>query len=217
MLGERRQIGGIAGFGRQGDIEVAGPLVQRIVGRAMHREGGDPRLLLEDRCGAVALMDVEINHHRPADAAFGEQQPGRDRDVVEHAKASTVLGEGMVAAAGGVAGQAVLERQAGGQHGAAAGRLGAGGDRGRDRQADPARDRGRHPLGQDRLDIGWRMDQLQPGCRSRHGRMDLSRLDQAARQQMRHELAEFLHRKSVPGRQRCHIRGMMDDRQHAAW
>ena len=67
----------------------------------------DPAIIGEDRRRAVALMHVEIDHQCPPDAALLEQHRGRDRDVVEQAKAGAVVGEGMVAAACGVAGEAV--------------------------------------------------------------------------------------------------------------
>ena len=73
----------------------------------MEREGEGFRLALEDRGGAVALMDVEIDHQRPLDQPLLAQNADRDGDIVEEAEARAMIGEGVVAAAGGVAGEPV--------------------------------------------------------------------------------------------------------------
>ena len=112
VLGEQGQIGFVLEPGLERQIQIARPLVQREVGPAVHREGEHAVVALEDRGGAVALMDVEVDHQRALDPAVGEQHPGRDRDVVEHAESRALLGEGVVAAARGVAGKAMLEREA---------------------------------------------------------------------------------------------------------
>ena len=52
-------------------------------------------------------MDVEINHQRPLDQPVLAQNADRDGDIVEEAEAGAMIGEGMVAAAGGVAGKPV--------------------------------------------------------------------------------------------------------------
>ncbi len=72
-------------------------------------------------------MDVQINHQHLADRALRQQPPRGHRHVVEHAEARPGVGLGVVAAAGGVAGDPVRQRQAGGRQGAADRRLGAPG------------------------------------------------------------------------------------------
>ena len=99
--------------GGHADIEIAGFLGRRIVGLAVEREGEDRRLVLEDRRRAVALMDVEIDHQRALDQPLAPQHADRDGHIVEEAEARAVIGEGMVAATGGVAGQPVLQREVG--------------------------------------------------------------------------------------------------------
>jgi hypothetical protein len=60
-------------------------------------------------------MDVEIDHQHLPHRPLGQQPPRRHGHIVEHAEPRPALGVGMVAAAGGVAGQAKLQGQAGGQ------------------------------------------------------------------------------------------------------
>ena len=103
----------------EGEVEVAGLLAQREVGGGVGREGEHPRIAGEDRRGAVALVHVEVHHQQLAHQAFGQQHPGGDRHIVEDAEAAAVVGEGVVGAAGQVAGQTVLQRQTGREHGAA--------------------------------------------------------------------------------------------------
>ena len=116
---EHRVIDPIAGAGRDADVEIARLLGWRVVRLAVEREGEGLRLVLEDRGGAVALMNVEIDHQRPLDQSFLTQDPDCDGDIVEEAEACAVVGEGMVTAAGRVAGQSMLERETAGEHGAA--------------------------------------------------------------------------------------------------
>ena len=91
-----------------------------------------------DRSGAVALMHVEIDHQDAAHGALVEQHPGRHRDVVEDAEPGTAIGERVVTAAGGVAGEASIEGEAGGEQCSGSGRPGPGHDLGRERQAQAA-------------------------------------------------------------------------------
>ena len=116
---DRRQIGLVLQAIGEGQVEVAGLLAQREVRGGVGREGEHARIAREDRCGAVALVHVEVHHQQLAHQSFGEQHPGGDGHVVEDAEAAAVVGEGVVGAAGQVAGQAVLQRQAGREHGAA--------------------------------------------------------------------------------------------------
>ena len=91
----------------------------------MHREGEDARLVGKDVGGAVALMDVEIDDQHASDEPLGEQQRGRDADIVEGAEPRALAAPGMMAAAGGVAGESRGERQPGGHDGACRGQAGA--------------------------------------------------------------------------------------------
>ena len=66
-------------------------------------------------------MDVEIDHHDAVDQPFAQQHARGYGDVIENAETGAVGGERVVAAARGVAGEPVLEGEAGGQHGTAIG------------------------------------------------------------------------------------------------
>ena len=100
---------------------------------------------------------------RRARQPLGEQHAGGDRDVVEHAEPDTEAGEGMMAAAGGVAGDAVLQRQAGGQDGAGDGAAAAQGQDRRQRQAEPTDRRRIEPLLEDAGHIAAVVGELEPG------------------------------------------------------
>ena len=119
----------------------------------MDREGEHARVVGEDRRGAVALVHVEVDHQRAADQPLGQQQAGGDRHVVEHAEAGAEAGEGVMAAAGGVAGDAMLQRQPGGQHRAGHGAAAAQRQHRRERQAQPAHRRRVQPLLQHAGDV----------------------------------------------------------------
>ena len=101
------EIGGIAGAVGQRDVEVGRDLADGIVAIAMHREGEDARIAGEYVGGAVALVHVEVDDQHHADGALGQKCERRDGNVVEGAEASVLRAPGMVAAAGGVAGDAV--------------------------------------------------------------------------------------------------------------
>ena len=214
MLGQQRQIGVVLEPGLERQIEVALLLVQRKIGPAVHREREHPRLVAEDGGGTVALMDVEVDHERPLDPCFGEQHAGRDRDVVEHAESRAVIGESVMAAAGGVAGEPVLEREPRGEQRAAVRGPRARRDLGRDRQTDPAHRRGIEGLAQHRLDVRRRVRQLEPGRGRRRRHVDLLRRDQAVLEQERHQSAELGHREAMARRHRRDIGGVMNHRQH---
>src|SRR5208283_823944 len=83
-----------------------------IVALSVHREGEYVVVAIEDRCCAVALMHVESDDGGAFDRAFGAQPGGRDRYFIDDAEAFTVIGEGMVRAAGEIAREPCLEGRA---------------------------------------------------------------------------------------------------------
>ena len=105
--GQPIEIRRVAGAVRQGDVEVGGDLAHRIVALAMHREGEGARLVPQNVRRAVALMHVEIDDQDVAGGALGKQHQRGDRHVVEGAEAGALRASRMMAAAGGVAGNAV--------------------------------------------------------------------------------------------------------------
>ncbi|KIT94466.1 hypothetical protein QT23_00235, partial [Staphylococcus aureus] len=128
----------------QRHVERRARLADRKVLLCVDRIGGDLGPSRRERSGAVALMDVAIDDQ---DAVTLLRQPGRgDGQIVEHAEARAGIGQGMVAATRGVGRIAVLQREPGGQIGAAGYGLGPTRDFGGDGEADAAfllgRDRG---------------------------------------------------------------------------
>ena len=91
-----------------------------------------------------------------------EQHQRGDGDIVEGAEAGALRAPRMMAAAGGVAGNAVAQGQPRRQHRAAGGKLRAQRDARTDRKADLAFDFFRHATGDDLVDIVGRMGKLQP-------------------------------------------------------
>ena len=217
---QRRQVGrqhgvidAVAGAGRDPDVEIAGLLRGRIVGLAMKREGEDLRLALEDCGGAVALMDVEIDHQGPLDQPFAAQHADGDGDIVEEAEARAVAGEGMVAAAGGVAGEPLLQREAAGEHGPAHGGAAAAHERVRERQPEAADGAAVERQPQHRVNIGFFMSERQPRARRRGRFNEARRRNHAVLQQHVLDPAELPDGEAMAGRQRDRVVGMKDDRE----
>ena len=65
----------------------------------------------KDVGGAVALVHVEVDDEDPRDGPLGEQHRAGHADIVQRAEAGALRAPRVVAAAGRVAGDAVLERQ----------------------------------------------------------------------------------------------------------
>ena len=107
-LFERFEIIVIADPRLERDVEVALLLSCREIGAAMHGEGENGGIMLKNLSGAVALMNVQIDHKRPLDPAFRLQQSCRNRNIVEDAKPGPLIGKRMMAAACGIAGKPVI-------------------------------------------------------------------------------------------------------------
>ena len=84
----------------------------------MNRAGEQLRIAGEDGGGAVALMHVAIKNQHPLYQPAGAQRPGGDRQIIKNAEAGAEVIVGVVGAAGQVAGNAVLQRQLGGEQSA---------------------------------------------------------------------------------------------------
>jgi hypothetical protein len=93
-------------------------LACREVLLAVQRHGDRLRRVVQDACGAVALVHVAVEDQHPVDPAAFQQVMADHRQVVEDAEAGRVVVVG-VGAAGQVAGQAVLQRLFGRQQRAA--------------------------------------------------------------------------------------------------
>ena len=154
---------------------------------------------------------------RLGDQAVGQQGAGGDRHVVEDAKAGAERGVRVVAAAGRVAGEAMLQGQAGGQHRATDGAAAAQRQRWRHRQAEAALGFRVEPLLQDGGDIARRVREFQPPPRCRLGPVHLVRQDQAGLAEIGEQAAKLGHREAVGAGQGGHVGRVVDDRYaHAA-
>ena len=180
----------------------------------MHREGEDPLVILEDLRRAVALMDVEIDHQGTIDPTLVQKQRCCDRHIVEDAKSRALFGEGVMAAACGVAGKPVLEGKSSRKHRAAIRRGRSCRHTVRDRQADPPLDPGVDGLCEDSINISRAVHPLQPLSRGRLRAKDLIGCDDAIIEQQTHDPAELVHGKAVTRRHGCSIGRMVDNGQH---
>jgi propanol-preferring alcohol dehydrogenase len=104
---EQRQPQLLACAGRHGQVDVvalarpraavvqaAAAGIQRALVQA-HEQHVAART--EDLCGAVAVVDVPVDHEHAADAVLGDRRGGADGDVVEQAEAHRARALGVVA------------------------------------------------------------------------------------------------------------------------
>ena len=101
-LGERAQVLVVAGAGRQRHVErrlVARPRPAgaRIERPLVQRDEEDGVVAAEDRLGAVAVVDVEVDDRDALEPELGLRVARRDGDVVEEAEAHRPVGERVVA------------------------------------------------------------------------------------------------------------------------
>ena len=80
---QRAEIVVVPGAVRQGDVQSARDLAERVVVVAMDGEGEDVRLVREDGRGPVPLVDVAIDDGHALHPGVVLQGPDRDRDVVQ--------------------------------------------------------------------------------------------------------------------------------------
>jgi hypothetical protein len=157
-------------------------------------------------------VDVEVDNQHAFDKPFGKQQQGGDADIVEGAEAGALVSARVMAATRSVAGDAVLERQPGGEHRAGGRQLRAARHPRVDGKADFSLDSVRHGAGQHLLDIGGQMRPVQPFRIGRSRHLD-GAAQHVARRQAFHQKRIFAHRKAMGRRQFGVIVGMVGDRQ----
>ena len=92
------------------DVEVGRDALERVVARAVQRDREGVRVRAEQVGGAVALVDVAVDHQRPLGEVLGAQLAERRDDVVEQAVAAREGAAGVVGAAAEVHGDAALQR-----------------------------------------------------------------------------------------------------------
>ena len=130
VLDERQElVGPAAGRDRQVDrvaLSVAAAEVRGRAGPGIQRALVDARVedlrgAVEDRLGAVAVVDVPVEDQDPLGAALGDRVGRSDGDVVEQAEAHRPVALGVVARRPQAAeGEAALGQQSfGGVHGSA--------------------------------------------------------------------------------------------------
>lgn len=162
---------------------------------------------------AVTLVHVEIDDQDVLGGTFGEQHQRSDGDVVEGAEPRALRAPRMMAAAGGVAGNAVDKRQPCRQNRAAGGELCPQRNTWPHRKADLALDLFRHRTSDDLIDIISRMGKLQPGGRRRLGHRQRLGLDQTPDVQGLHQQRIFAHRKAMIDGEASVVIGVVDDLQ----
>ncbi len=77
----------------------------------MHGKGEDLRFVAKNPGGSIPLMHIQVHNQDPIDQAFGLQNPGGDRQIVEDAKPGAKIGEGVVRAARQIASQPMAQGQ----------------------------------------------------------------------------------------------------------
>ena len=107
---ERLEVVGVAGAAGEVDVEVGGDALERVVARAVQRDRERVRVGAEEVGGAVALVDVAVDHERALGEAARAQLAERRHDVVEQAEAARERVARVVRAAAEVHRHAVLER-----------------------------------------------------------------------------------------------------------
>ena len=103
------------------EVDVRGRLGHGVVVFLMDGESEDVGISGEDAGSAVALVDIGVDDHDGADGAIGLEAADGNGDVVDHAEAFAVAGEGVMEAAANVGGKAVGQCALGGKDGAASG------------------------------------------------------------------------------------------------
>ena len=216
-MGEDLEVGAVAEAVGQGTVEVRAGLARGVVALGVEREGEDVGAAGEDARGAVALVHVAVDDEDAGDDALVEERLGGDGHVVEDAVAGAALGAGVVRAAGHVAGDPVLEREAGGEERAGRREEGAAGDGGGVGQADGARLGGGEGLVRHPLDVRERVDGGDAGDAGGGGGEEAARgRQQPARDERLAQVAVLRHREGVAGAERRHVVGVEDDGQRHA-
>ena len=109
---ESGEVGGVTSAFGQGHIEVTGGLAKRVVFGAVHRQGEDAGIFVEDDGGSVSLVYVAVHHHRALDPPLGLQRADGHTRVVEQAESTALVGVRVMGSAGEVHPATVLERGA---------------------------------------------------------------------------------------------------------
>ena len=184
------------------DVEPRALLAEGKILRAVHGEGEDALVAGEDGRGAVALVHVEIDDHRAIDEPLALQHPRRDGEVVEHAETVTVVGEGVVRAAGEVAAEAVAQRLAGGGHGAEDAGARAGDQPFAPGKAQPPQRRAVEGAREDGVEIVGRVGEEQRGAIHQPRLLQLVRGQHPFLEQPLAQQLVLGHGEAVPRRQR---------------
>jgi len=115
----RFQIGPVSVSRPQPDIQGPGHFFRRVDVHLMDGERENVLPLFEDRGRPVALVDVAVDDHHPADPALPLELLNGDRRVVEKAESLAVVGESMMESSAEMDAKPVVERPLGRQNRAA--------------------------------------------------------------------------------------------------
>ncbi len=207
------QVGVIPDAVLQGQVEVARLLVQGEVAGRVHREGEHPGVACEDRRRTVPLVHVQVHHQHLPHQALGQQHPGRHGAVVEDAEAAAMQREGVVGAAGQVAGQAVAQGQPGREHRAPHRQPAASHQGLRHRQADAAHLLRTQPSPGEGLVVAAAVHHLHPSAWCRQRLVDLPRAGQLQLLQPLLQQPELLHREAMAAGQGDRVGRVINQRR----
>ena len=207
------EVVGVAHAAWQGDVPVAACLACREVLLAVQGHGDRLRLVFQQARGAVALMHVAVEDQHPLHASCREQVAGDHRQVVEDAEARGEVVVRVVRATGQVAGQAMPQRQFGGQQRAAHGAHGTPRQGVAPGQAEAALILRRQLAGHVAGDVVRAVHQGQDLRRAQLGAQQFGIRGQATGDQVIAQQAELLHGETVPGREGRAVVLVVDQRQ----
>jgi hypothetical protein len=213
VVGQSLEIGFIFHAYWQGHVQVALLFGGGEVGLAVHGKGEHPRLGAKDPSSAISLMDIQIHDQEPLHQPLLQQDLGGNGQVVEDTKAGAVGREGMVGAAGGVAGQAVAQGQSGGQDGTPHRSTGALHQLRAPGQADAPLQLGLQGSLTVGPDVLRGMYRLNPGERGQLRVVHLLGADHPFPQQQLLQEAKFRHGKAMARRQGGTVVGVVNNWQ----
>ena len=106
----------------EGNVDGALLFAEREVVAAVEAEGEDVRIAGEDAGGAVALVNIEVDHGETSEGGLGAEMGDGDGNIVKDAEAGAFGVKGVVGAAGECAADSILQgRLRSGEGGAGAG------------------------------------------------------------------------------------------------
>ncbi|GHC80197.1 hypothetical protein GCM10010136_33140 [Limoniibacter endophyticus] len=184
-----------------------------VVALGMHREREDTRLSAENIGGPVTLVDVEVNDQNALHPALVEERAGRDRHVIEGAKACAMGASCMMATTCRVARNSMFKCKLPGHERTHARITRAPRDLLINLKTDFFFNRLRHPKIANLIDIEAIMGLGQQGSAGKRWRVYKPPVRKAQRIDFAHQKAVFAHRETMSRIELRIIGGVMNDVQ----